>query len=103
MKKLIEFEQLTMDSSLVWDARNYKGEGMYLVRNEINNYFLIQVVDNMVFGGMLQEGYIPQTRDIETELSVEKQSVSNDYISSDTLLKALAIAQNPELAKDLIK
>jgi hypothetical protein len=102
MRKTVEFECLEMKSAEVWMVTSYKSDGLYLVKDEFNTSSFIQVFNNCVYGTVLAPNFSPETSEV-TELTVQKESTQRDSITGDTLLRALAIAQDPQLAKDLLK
>ena len=111
-KHLIEVEKTNHSSSVMYDKETYSTPGFYLNTDENGAKSLIFVPkkylnypiavydwggDMAEFESMLGEPIqeFPETK-LETTLT-------DPGIDGETLLKAIVIAQNPELVKDIFK
>ena len=101
MKKAVEFEIIDVQSSNMYVKETYPCDGLYLATDENKNSAFIQVIGGMVYGSMMSPMFYPQTIDLNVETELKAETTEN--INGNTLLKALAIAQDASLAKDLIK
>jgi len=97
--KVLETIILQTEENNIFDYSIYSGkkQGLYKV---IDFYKQVHLA-HWCNGGITCFPYPENSEIEETVLTV--QQTSHNTIDSDTFLKAIAIAQNPELAKDLIR
>jgi hypothetical protein len=93
-------EQTNMFNIEHWVKKDY---GLYKVTDGLGMLHLVNYFKNndgvvTVFG----MPYPIESEEKETEIVSELKTADCSFISGDTLLKALAIAQNPELAVQLL-
>jgi len=83
-----------------WVKREY---GLYKVIDITGFVHLVNYSkDKNGVGTVFEMPYPIESEEKETEIVSELKTADCSFISGDTLLKALAIAQNPELAVQLL-
>ena len=88
-----------------YDSTQYSGDGIYL--NDDNGYKEILMIEGSVVLPILgdpTDSQLDLFQQMIMEFSpvLEEVSESVALIDSDTLIKAIAVAQDPSLAKDLL-
>lgn len=91
MNTTIEVTRMKIQSESMYDTSRYDGQGLYLVEDQFGGTYLVDVVGTTAVSLGVTPGNLV-TRD-------EKQE---NHVSENTMLKALALVQKPELIKDLV-
>lgn len=113
-KYLIELQPIELPSEAIWMRESYLHPGGYLVTDDNgNNYITIVPKDTnlQVIGlcdypspnNILYHFLRESLKEIPEAPKLKSLPEITTGVSEDTLLKAIAIAQNPELIKDILK
>jgi hypothetical protein len=103
MKKYIEVQEIEVPTGKEYDISSYPGLGMYLMKSGV--FTLVYKHAATVSSSVLQLGElgIPiKEGDLDKEAYIP--IIRDDHrVGVNDLLKAIAISQNPDLARELIK
>lgn len=99
MKKVIEIKPVSLPGSSEYLATSYPGPGFYF-NTTTQNWILVYLVGASTCSISLGLGYVAPFPSTEF---VESPPPEPTGICAADLLKAIAISQNPLLAKELLK